>query len=153
MQPLNLPTYSFNIKSEGERNYIFDEIRKKYILLTPEEWVRQNFIQYLSTEKKYPKTLISVEIHFKVNKLSKRGDIILFNKMGEPLMIVECKAPSVNINQKVFDQIARYNMKFQVDYLTVTNGLKHYCCKMEYDSGGYTFLKEIPSFDEIEGND
>lgn len=150
MQRLNLPTYSFNIKSEGERSYIFDEIRKKYVFLTPEEWVRQNIIQYLSIEKKYPKPLFGVEMHFRVNKLSKRGDIIIFDRKGDPMVIVECKAPEVRINQKVFDQIARYNMKFRVNYLIITNGLKHYCCKMDYEEGSYEFLKEIPDFEDLD---
>ena len=150
MQPLNLPTYSFNIKSDGKRTLIFDEIRKKYVQLTPEEWVRQNFIEYLASEKRFPKALIGVEVHFKVNRLSKRGDILLFDRKGTPRMIVECKAPSVNINQKAFDQIARYNMKFRVEYLIVTNGMKHFCCRMEYEKGSYTFLNEIPSFEELD---
>jgi len=152
MQRLNLPTYSFNIKSEGERKYIFDGIRRKYILLTPEEWVRQNFIRYLSEEKQYPLSLFGVEMHFRINKLSKRGDIILFNRKGEAKGIVECKAPAVRINQKAFDQIARYNMKFRVDYLIVTNGMQHYCCRMDYDKGTYTYLEEIPSFEDIDGS-
>ncbi len=151
MERLNLPTYSFNIKSEGERKYIFDGIRRKYILLTPEEWVRQNFIRYLSEEKQYPLSLFGVEMHFRINKLSKRGDIILFNRKGEAKVIVECKASAVRINQKAFDQIARYNMKFRVDYLIVTNGMQHYCCRMDYDKGTYTYLEEIPAFEELEG--
>jgi len=152
MERLNLPTYSFNIKSEGERKYIFDGIRRKYILLTPEEWVRQNFIRYLSEEKQYPLSLFGVEMHFRINKLSKRGDIILFNRKGEAKVIVECKAPAVRINQKAFDQIARYNMKFRVDYLIVTNGMQHYCCRMDYEKGTYTYLEEIPSFEDIDGS-
>jgi len=152
MQRLNLPTYSFNIKSEGERKYIFDGIRRKYILLTPEEWVRQNFIRYLSEEKQYPLSLFGVEMHFRINKLSKRGDIILFNRKGEAKVIVECKAPAVRINQKAFDQIARYNMKFRVDYLIVTNGMQHYCCRMDYEKGTYTYLEEIPSFEDLDGS-
>jgi len=152
MERLNLPTYSFNIKSEGERKYIFDGIRRKYILLTPEEWVRQNFIRYLSEEKQYPLSLFGVEMHFRINKLSKRGDIILFNRKGEAKVIVECKAPAVRINQKAFDQIARYNMKFRVDYLIVTNGMQHYCCRMDYEKGTYTYLEEIPSFEDLDGS-
>ncbi len=151
MERLNLPTYSFNIKSEGERKYIFDGIRRKYILLTPEEWVRQNFIRYLSEEKKYPLSLFGVEMHFRINKLSKRGDIILFDRKGEAKVIVECKAPGVRINQKAFDQIARYNIKFRVDYLIVTNGMQHYCCRMDYEKGTYAYLEEIPAFDDLEG--
>ena len=149
MEPLNLPTYSFKIKCLDEKDYIFDIIRRDYFLLTPEEWVRQNFIQYLINEKNYPASLIRVEMFFKVNRLSKRGDIVLYNRKGEPLVLVECKSVKVNIAQKTFDQIARYNLKFRVNYLIVTNGLKHYCCKMDYSTNSYTFLKEIPGFDEI----
>ncbi|UCG29027.1 MAG: type I restriction enzyme HsdR N-terminal domain-containing protein [Bacteroidales bacterium] len=150
MEPLNLPTYSFNIKSTGGRNYIFDEIRKKYFLLTPEEWVRQNFVQYLASEKQYPKSLIGIEMHFRLNKLSKRSDIMVFDKRGEPKVIVECKSPNVKISQDTFDQIARYNMKFRVDYLMVTNGLQHYCCRMDYSGHSYKFLKEIPFYRDLE---
>ncbi|MBA7519246.1 hypothetical protein ES705_11323 [subsurface metagenome] len=149
MEPLNLPTYSFKIKCLDEKDYIFDIIRRDYFLLTPEEWVRQNFIQYLIHEKNYPGSLIRVEMFFKVNRLSKRGDIVLYDRKGKPLVLVECKSVKVNIAQKTFDQIARYNMKFRVNYLIVTNGLKHYCCKMDYSNHSYTFMKEIPGYDEI----
>lgn len=149
MEPLNLPTYSFKIKCLDEKDFIFDIIRRDYFLLTPEEWVRQNFIQYLIHEKNYPVSLIRVEMFFKVNRLSKRGDIVLFDRKGEPLVLVECKSTKVNIAQKTFDQIARYNIKFRVNYLIVTNGLKHYCCKMDYSNHSYSFMKEIPSYDEI----
>ena len=123
MEKLNLPTYSFNIKLIEQRKYIFDFIRKKFVLLTPEEWVRQNFLKYLVEEKKYPVSLIAVEKEFKLNKLSKRSDVIIYDKQGQPLLIVECKAASVKIDQKVFDQIARYNMTLKVDFLVITNGL------------------------------
>lgn len=149
MKRLNLPTYSFNIKLIEQRKYIFDFIRKKFVLLTPEEWVRQNFLRYLVEEKKYPATLIAVEKEFKLNNLSKRGDAVVYNKLGKPFLIVEFKAPEVKINQKVFDQIARYNMKLQVDFLIVSNGLQHYGCKMDYPNNNYLFLKEIPCFSEI----
>jgi len=147
MEPLNLPTYSFKIKFEDNRKYIFDEIRRKYILLTPEEWVRQNFIKYLVNEKNYPQQLISIEMEFKINKLSKRTDIVVFNTSGKPNLIVECKSPAVKVNQKTFDQIARYNMNFNVDYLVVTNGISHYCCKLESKNNkAYSFIKEIPDY-------
>ena len=149
MDALNLPTYSFNIKSQSKRKYIFDTIRKKYFLLTPEEWVRQNFIQYLVADKKYPASLISIEKHLKINNLSKRTDIVLYNNIGNPIVIVECKSPKVNIDQNVFDQIARYNLELKVNFLIVTNGLKHYCCKMDHDNSCYSFLKDIPSYDEL----
>lgn len=149
MEKLNLPTYSFNIKLIEQRKYIFDFIRRKFVILTPEEWVRQNFLRYLVDEKKYPASLIAVEMEFKLNNLSKRSDAVVYNNLGNPLLIVECKASSVKIEQKVFDQIARYNMKLNVEYLVVTNGLEHYCCKIDYKNSNYVFLKEVPDFIKI----
>ncbi len=146
MEPLNLPTYFFKIKSEDNRKYIFDEIRRKYILLTPEEWVRQNFIKYLISEKNYPQQLISVEMEFKLNKLSKRCDIVVFNSIGKPNLIVECKSHAVRINQDIFDQIVNYNINFDVDYLIVTNGVKHYCCKLDKKSKSFAFIDGIPEY-------
>lgn len=149
MQQLNLPTYSFKIKSAGERKQIFDEIRKKYVALTPEEWVRQNFIRYLIYEKQFPASLIAIEMALKYNRMKKRGDVVIYNKSGEPVVIVECKAPDVKITQDAFDQIARYNMALKVKYLIVTNGLIHYCCLMDYEKKSYAFLEEIPLYKNI----
>jgi len=149
MNELNLPHYQFKIKQEGSVSSIFDSIRKKYVALTPEEWVRQNFIQYLITEKKYPESLIGVEVSLKLNTLSKRSDIVLFNRNGLPLMIIECKSTDVQIDQKVFDQVVRYNMIFQAPYIIVTNGLLHFCCKIDYHEQKSFFLKEIPEFSQI----
>jgi len=149
MEKLNLPTYSFNIKLIEQRKYIFDFIRKKYVILTPEEWVRQNFLKYLVDEKKYPASLIFVEKEFKLNNLSKRSDAVVYNRSGNPILIVECKAGSVKIDQKVFDQIARYNMKLNVDFLIVTNGLEHFCCKIDYENKKYLFLKEVPEYKNL----
>ncbi len=149
MQALNLPTYSFKIKSEDNRKYIFDEIRRKYLLLTPEEWVRQNFIKYLVKEKKYPRQLISIEMEFKIGRLIKRCDIVVFNKSGKPNLIVECKSPSVAINQDTFDQISDYNRHFNVMYLIVTNGIKHYCCKFDKNADSFVFEGEIPEYTEL----
>ncbi|MBU8891551.1 MAG: type I restriction enzyme HsdR N-terminal domain-containing protein [Bacteroidales bacterium] len=151
MERLNLPTYSFNIKLIEQRKYIFDFIRKKFVILTPEEWVRQNFLKYLVDEKKYSASLIAVEMEFKLNNLSKRSDAVVYGKSGNPILIVECKATSVKIDQKVFDQIVRYNMKLNVDFLVVTNGLEHYCCKIDYKNQKYSFLKEVPAFEQISG--
>lgn len=149
MQTLNLPTYSFKIKSEDNRKYIFDEIRKKYLLLTPEEWVRQNFIKYLTVEKKYPRQLVSIEMEFKIKKLIRRCDIVVFNKSGEPNLIIECKSPAVEISQDTFDQISDYNRHFNVDYLIITNGIKHYCCKFDKKTGSFIFTGEIPEYSEL----
>ena len=149
MNKLNLPEYSFRLSKKGKQNLIFDPLRKKNVVLTPEEWVRQNFLQYLIIEKKYPASLIIVEMGLKLNKLSKRSDIVVYSNQGKPLLLVECKAPSVKITQKVFDQIARYNMSLQVNFLIVTNGLKHFCCNLNYASGSYSFLEEIPAYSDI----
>jgi len=146
MQPLNLPTYKFKIKSNENKYFIFDIVRKKYVILTPEEWVRQHIIHFLIEEKKYPISLMAIEKKVTINKLTKRTDILIFNTKGLPHIIVECKAPSVNINQNAFDQIARYNLKLNATYLIVTNGLKHYYCKMDFINEEYVFLKDIPAY-------
>ena len=149
MEKLNLPSYNFNIKLEEQRKLIFDSIRKKYVVLTPEEWVRQNFISYLVEAKNYPKGLIAVEKKVDVNRMPKRSDIILYNNKAIPIMIVECKASSVKISQDTFNQIARYNMKLQVKYLVVTNGLNHYCCQMDYETNSFKFIQEIPDYERV----
>ena len=149
MQKLNLPGYSFKTKHQDEKLFIWDNIRKKYVVLTPEEWVRQNFINFLIYEKSYIPSLISVEHELKLNTLSKRCDILVFAKSGRPVLLVECKNPSIDITQDVFDQIARYNLVLHVEYLIVTNGLSHYCCKIDYYDRSYSYLKEIPSLKEI----
>ena len=146
MQQLNLPTYKFRIKSSENKFFIFDIIRKKYVMLTPEEWVRQHFILYLIEEKQYPISLIAVEKKITINKLTKRTDILIFNSDGKPDIIVECKAPSVKITQETFDQIARYNLKLNANYLVTTNGLEHFYCKMNVKNERYDFLEDIPIF-------
>ena len=147
MQLLNLPAYDFKLKQQGLRIQIFDAIRKKYVVLTPEEWVRQNFLQFLIQDKKYPASLIAVEAGLKYNQLKKRADVLIYNKQGTPHLMVECKAPEVKITQDVFDQIARYNMVFKVKYLVVTNGLHHFCCLMDYTDNSYHYQEQIPIFD------
>ena len=134
------------MKSEGEKTYIFDVVRKKYLLLTPEEWVRQNLIYYLNKEKKYPLGLMGVEQMVKYNSLKTRADIVMYNTEGKANIIVECKAPDVKITQDTFNQIAKYNSQLKVKYLLVTNGINHYCCKMDYEISRITFLEEIPSY-------
>lgn len=146
MHPLNLPTYKFKIKSNENKYFIFDIVRKKYVILTPEEWVRQHIIHYLIEEKKYPISLIAIEKKLTINKLTKRTDILIFNTKGLPHIIVECKAPSVSITQNAFDQIARYNLKLSANYLIVSNGLKHYYCKMDFENEKYVFLENIPDY-------
>ncbi len=146
MQQLNLPPYNLNIKSSENKLVIFDIVRKKYIILTPEEWVRQHYIHYLIEEKKYPISLIAVEKQLKVNTRIKRTDIVIYNTQGTPEIIVECKAPSIKISQHVFDQIARYNMELKAPFLIVTNGLLHYYCRQNFEKKCYEFLRDIPEF-------
>jgi len=146
MQQLNLPPYKLKVKSSENKLLIFDIVRKKYIVLTPEEWVRQHYIHYLVTEKHYPISLIAVEKQLKVNTRTKRTDIVIFNTQGTPEIIVECKAPSIKISQHVFDQIARYNMELKAPYLIVTNGMFHYYCRQNFENQCYEFLKDIPAF-------
>lgn len=143
---LNLPPYPFKLSEQDGLIYVFDELRKKKLVLTPEEWVRQHFIQFLILRKKYPKTLFKLEGGLKLNSLQKRTDILIFNKEGKADILVECKATTVKIDQKVFDQAARYNMIHQVNYLLVTNGLEHYCCKMDYEQQTYSFIEELPIY-------
>jgi len=149
MESLNLPTYSFKLKSEGGRKLIFDEIRRKYVVLTPEEWIRQNFVRYLISEKSFPSSLISLEQQFEYNRMVKRVDILVYNRSGKPVMMIECKAPGTKINQAVFDQIALYNLRFKVQFLAVTNGVDHYCCKYDKAGQGYIFLKQIPDYQAL----
>jgi hypothetical protein len=149
VKKLNLPEYSFRIRELDSKKQIFDENRKKFVALTPEEWGRQNFLRYLVTEKKYPQSLISVEGCLNLFKRKKRTDIVVFNNLAKPLLIVECKAPEVVIDQNVFDQIVRYNMALKVKYLILTNGLSHYSCSIDYSRKTYNFLKEIPDYPEL----
>jgi hypothetical protein len=149
MQELNLPPYQFNLIREDKKTKIFDAIRKRYLVLTPEEWVRQNFIEFLVRERNFPRGLIAVEKGLKLNGMQKRTDILVYAKNTQPLLMVECKAPEIKIEQKVFDQIARYNLHFKLPYLVVTNGLNHYCAKINIETKSFNFLKDIPNYQEI----
>ena len=146
MQDLNLPPYDFRISKEDGQFRIFDEIRKKFVALTPEEWVRQHFIMYMVNEKQVPAGLIVLEKKLILNTMTRRPDILIHDRQGKPLMIIECKAPEVKINQDAFDQVARYNSVIRVPYLVVTNGLQHYCCLMDYGGQTYKYLEEIPDY-------
>lgn len=146
MQDLNLPKYSFKLKNNEKHTLIFDELRKKNIVLTPEEWVRQHFVKYLIQEKNYPTSLITLEKQLIINNLKKRTDILIFSSNGLPNIIVECKAPHIKITQDTFDQIARYNLKLNANFLIVTNGLEHYYCQLDLKNESYLFLQDIPSY-------
>ncbi len=145
MEDLNLPKYQFHLKKRENQIFIFDKIRKKSIVCTPEEWVRQNLIEYFIQEKKVPQGLISVEKEININGRSRRYDIMIASKKGEAVVLVECKAPSIKINQDVFMQIAEYNLHFNVPYLFVSNGLTHYFCKIN-ENNSIDFLKEMPDY-------
>lgn len=144
MQPLQFPPYQFRFKNSENKIAIFDEIRKKFIILTPEEWVRQHVVHYLFAEKSYPKSWINVEKQIKMNGLTKRYDVVVFNPDGSIFLLVECKAPEIKISQQTFDQIARYNLALKAEYLMVTNGLEHYFCQMDFENERYHFLQELP---------
>jgi Type I restriction enzyme R protein N terminus (HSDR_N) len=144
MIPLDFPSYSFRFKNSENKVSIFDPIRKKFIILTPEEWVRQHVVEFLIQEKKFPKSYINVEKLLKINDLKKRYDVVVFNPDGTIFLLVECKAPEIKISQTTFDQIARYNMVLKANYLMVTNGLNHYFCKMDFMENKYTFMQNLP---------
>jgi len=147
VKELNLPAYSFRFKSGDDgKALIYDDIRKKYVVLTPEEWVRQHFVKYLIDEKAYPAGLVAVEVMFKMNRMVKRADILVYDKKGEPVLIVECKAPSVKVNAVVFDQIVSYNLKFRLKYIVVTNGMEHYACLTDPVRMEWSFLNSIPDY-------
>ena len=146
MQNLDFPKFDYRIKSKENKLSIFDIIRKKFVVLQPEEWVRQHCIHYLITVKNYPKSLINVEKMLMINGLKKRYDIVVFNPKGSIFLIVECKAANVKITQDTFDQIARYNLSLNAEYLMVTNGLNHYYCQMDVEQQRYTFLQDIPDY-------
>jgi hypothetical protein len=146
MQKLNFPDYAFRFKSSENKVAIFDEIRKKFIVLTPEEWVRQHVVKYLLEEKRFPKSYINVEKVLKINGLTKRYDVVVFQPDGSIYLLVECKAPEVAISQNTFDQIARYNMTLKAAYLMVTNGLNHYFCQIDNEQEHYTFLPYLPQY-------
>jgi hypothetical protein len=147
---LNLPSYPIKISGTAEHPSIFDILRRKYVALTPEEWVRQHFIHFLVEQKKYPQTLLANEVKLKVGNKNLRADSVLYTKELKPKMIIEYKAPHIQITQKVFDQITVYNMLLHVDYLIVTNGLQHYICKMNYKSKTYLFLDDVPEYQNIQ---
>lgn len=146
MEQLDFPAYDFRLKNSENKRQIFDPIRKKFIALTPEEWVRQHVIKFLTINLKHPKSLINIEREIQVLDTRKRYDVIAFNPNGSIYLIVECKAPSIHITQNTFDQIARYNLALDATYLMVTNGYNHYYCQMDFISEKYIFLKSLPQY-------
>ena len=150
MRKLNLPAYDFQYRMEDGKRFVLDIFRKKYVMLTPEEEVRQCFARYLMEEKGYPASLMMTEYSMKLNEMIRRCDILVHKPAGKPAVLVECKAPNVKISNETFDQAARYNMVFRVKYLMVTNGLKHYCCYVDFENQKVEFMTEIPPYDSLE---
>ncbi len=146
LQPLALPPYPFKLTDQNGQFFIFDEIRKRKIMLTPEEWVRQHFVQYLIRVKNYPRSLIKLEGGMRLHGMPKRTDIVVYDPHGQKILMVECKAPGVAIDQKVFDQIARYNITHQIRLLAVSNGLQHYYCDIDLEARNYRFIQELPAY-------
>jgi type I site-specific restriction endonuclease len=144
--PLNLPYYPFRISQKDGVYFIFDETRKKHLVLTPEEWVRQHFIKFLIKEKKISPNLMQIEGGLSLNQTKKRSDILVYNQSGEKLMVIECKAPSVSINQATFDQAARYNSVYKAKWLTITNGLNHYYAKIDHENKAFVFVEDLPIY-------
>ncbi len=147
--PLNLPNYPFKITQKDGLYFIFDEIRKKHLVLTPEEWVRQHFIRYLIALKNFPSSLLKIEGGLSLNQTKKRSDILVYNNLGEKIMVIECKAPSVPITQATFDQAARYNSIYKAPWLAVTNGLNHYYAKIDHTNGKFYFVQELPEYKDL----
>jgi hypothetical protein len=146
LTPLNLPPYPFKLTEHNGQLTVFDELRKKSIVVTPEEWVRQHFVQYLIKNKKYPKSLIKLEGGLKLHGQARRTDIVVFNSSGQKILLVECKAPVVTISQATFDQAARYNMVHKVKLLAISNGLKHYYCQIDHENETYSFINDLPDY-------
>jgi hypothetical protein len=149
LKQLNLPQYSFRITGKEGSEMILDQVRRKFVKLTPEEWVRQNFVQYLINVGKYPPGLLGIEVLFRMNKLKRRVDILVHDRAGKPVMIVECKEPDIRIDEKVFEQIVTYNIGLRVPYIVVTNGMVHYACKIDPKEPKFEFLLVIPLYEEI----
>lgn len=149
MIELNLPSYQIKLAGSKEKPTIFDILRRKYVALTPEEWVRQHFVHFLVEHKGYPATLLANEVKLQVGDKQLRADTVLYDTSLQPRMIIEYKAPNIAITQQVFNQITVYNMLLHVYYLVVSNGMEHFCCRMDYEHNTYTFLENIPTYESI----
>lgn len=149
MFALNLPKTQLKIMRDNGKMSVWDILRRKYVALTPEEWVRQHFVHYLVEHKGYPAAMLANEVSITLNTTTKRCDTVLYDHQVKPRMIIEYKAPTVALSQRVFDQISRYNIVMHVDYLIVSNGLQHYCCRMDYEHRTYQFLTSIPDYNTL----
>lgn len=150
LEKLNLPDYQYRVNQKKGQVEIFCLVRKKFVMLTPEEWVRQHFINYLVQHQHYPKAMVQVEREIIFNNLKKRFDVVVYNPMGAPFMLIECKAASVKLSQKTFMQASVYNLNLKSDYLVITNGLNHFCCKIDHQLQKYHFLKELPGYPKVQ---
>lgn len=150
MKKLNLPEAPLRTRQEEERTQVFDPLRRRYVALTPEEWVRQHFVHFLITEKGFPTGCIANEVPMMVGQMQKRCDTVVYGSQANPVIIIEYKAPSVPITQKVFDQTWRYNLPLHVPYIIISNGMQHFCCQIDYASGKTVFLKDIPNFQDLQ---
>jgi len=146
MYNLNLPPAPLRFKEINGKKAIFDVVRKKYIILTPEEWVRQHFVHFLINHYQYPKSLIKIESSVRFNELAGRSDIIIYDRKGQVFLLVECKAPTVLLSNMVFEQASKYNQNYKASHLIITNGLQHYCCSINHQTSSYTYLTDIPVF-------
>ena len=146
---INLPSCEIKVREQNGRREVFDFLRRRYVALTPEEWVRQHFVEWLITEKQFPASLMGNEVSLTQNGIARRCDTVVADRTGQPLVIVEYKAPSIHVTQKVFDQIVRYNMVLKARYLIVSNGLNHYCCQIDYENNSYRFLEDVPCYQEL----
>lgn len=146
---LNLPSCDLNIKKTSQGVVVYDILRKRFVALTPEEWVRQNFVHYLISAKQFPLERMANEVSLVQNGIKRRCDSLVADREGNPLVIVEYKAPHIEITQQVFDQIVRYNMVMHARYLIVSNGMAHYCCAIDYENSSYKFLPDIPAYQEL----
>lgn len=147
MVDLNLPSFEYRIKKTEEKVFIFDDIRKKYVVLTPEEWVRQHFVHYMINHLHYPGALINIEYGLSYNQLRKRSDIVLYDRAGKPWMIVECKAPSQTIGPPALQQVSVYNTSLRATYVVMTNGLTSICAKVDYTTNTAEVLRRFPEYD------
>jgi hypothetical protein len=151
VQHLNFPEYQFRLRSNanGQSSEIFDIVRKKFVALTPEEWVRQHLLRFLIEEKKYPASLLAVEKELSVAGIKKRADVLVYSRDAKPIMIAECKSPDLKLNQSTFDQAARYNLPLNVGWLLLTNGLLHYCCRINSEEKKYELVESIPDYEKL----
>jgi hypothetical protein len=146
MHQLNLPPFDYKIREINGKAAIFDNLRKKFIILTPEEWVRQHFVNLLITQYKYPKSLIKLESGLKYNRLQKRSDIVVYDRSGNIFLLVECKSADIKISQNTFEQVARYSLSLKAQHIAITNGLQNFCCSVNHEEAGYQYLNDLPLF-------